>query len=366
MKKLPLALCIAASLCAGAGSVHAQYSLSVTGELEHIENPLLSSTSPGAATVLRVTPTYAYEARGDRWRSRFSAGAVLERSSDTALVANRNYPNVGYTWEYSWPTASLGLRANLAESATRITELEEFGRVTVDSRERSLATGARWEQELTASTRMALDVANSRISYDSPLLADYRELVASSRFSWEATERVAYFVEPGYSRLTPAGPGPSSTRVRWVTGVTGALAERWTLTAFVGQARTRVVQTATNSVGGVQLAYLGSRFSSSADWSRDVTASGLTPGYARTESLLVRVGYRITEDAAVSASMARSQSGGAMGSRGLISNLSLENELGASWSSRVGVEGRRTRALSGASASGWSIRAALVYAYPGR
>lgn len=366
MVKRHVFLVFAASCLVGAGAVHAQHSVSVAVGVERIENPLLSSASPGGATVLRVEPSYVLETQDDRTRSRLSLGAVLESSSNTALVASRNYPSLGYTWGYSWPTSSLELRANLAESTTRNTELEELGRITGDSRERSVVVGGRWSQELTTRTQLALDLTNTRVSYDSALLSGYRELQVSSRVSWEATERLVYYFEPAIARLGTSGASTETTRKRWLAGVRGELVAGWMLTSFVGHARTSGPISTTGNVGGFQLAYEGGRLSPRVEWSKDLVPGAATDTYVRTESLALRLGYRITEGATLSASVARSRSGGAGGSRGQVSSLTLENELGSQWSTTLGLEDRKTRIFGGASGSGTAIRAALVYAYPGR
>jgi hypothetical protein len=359
-------LILSVSCLMGAGAVHAQHSVSVVAGVERIENPLLSSTSTGGVTVLRVEPSYALESQDGRTRSRLSLGAVLERSSNTGLVASRNYPRLGYTWDYSWPTSSLELRANVAEATTRNTQLEELGRITVDSRERSVVAGGRWSQDLAARTQLALDLTNTHVSYDSVLLSGYRELQVSSRVSWEANERLIYYFEPAVARLVTSGASTETTRKRWLAGVLGELAPGWSVTSFVGQARTSGPISVTGNVGGLQLDYAGSRLASGIEWSRDVAPSAVTNTYVRSEFLALRLGYQITDRATLSARMTRSQSDGIGGSRGQVSSLALENELGAQWSATLGIEDRRTQLLGGASGTGTAIRATFVYAHPGR
>ncbi len=345
---------------------HAQHAANVVVSVERIENPALSATSPGGVTVLRVAPSYTFETRGDRSQSRLALGATLERSSNTALLASRNYPSLGYTWTYSWPTSSLELRGNLAESSTRNTEFEEFGRVTVDSRERRLDAGVRWNQELTERTDWVVDLARARVSFDQASLTDYSEVELSSRVSWEATERMFYFIEPAYVRLTRSGSPDSVTQARWQVGVRGELAPEWTLTAFAGQGRIGGTPSSTGTLAGLQLDFVGSRWSAGGGWSRDFSVSVADAAFVRTEILSLRQAYRLTETATLSASLASSRSAGAGASRGLVSGLALENELGANWSSTLGVEHRRSSPVGGVAGRGWSVRAGLVYAYPGR
>jgi hypothetical protein len=366
MKPIHMLMGAATIFCGATGVVHAQHAVTMTTTVERVENPLLANVSPGGVTVLRIAPNYTFESQQDRSRSRLSVGAVFERSSDAALLANRDLPSLGYTWAYSWPTANLELRAALAESTTRETEFADLGRITTDSRERSVSAGAVWDQELTARTRATLSATNTRVSYDTVLLEGYREFEASSRFTWDATERTDYFLEPAYARLTPSGTGAASSQSRLVAGLRQALAPDLSFTAFAGQARLGGAQGSTGSLGGAQLSYVGSRLTSDLEWSNDLSASTTTRGYVRTETLGWRLMYRISEGATVSTRIAGSRSGGVAGSRGSTFGWTLENELSPRWVSTLAFEARRTRDRFGNSGKGWAIRAGLVYAFAGR
>lgn len=350
-------------MSATATCAYAQHSVRLTTEVERIENPQLSSSSPGGATVLRAAADYAYETQSDRTRSRFSAGAVMERSSNTMLLASRNYPSLGYTWTYNWPTANLELRASLAEAATRNTRFEDLGLVTVDSRERTTVAGARWNKELTERTQLTLDVKNNRVSYDTALLEGYRELEMSSRFSWDYSARSTYFFEPGYARLTPLGVGPESTLTRWVVGTREELTTNWVLTASAGPARASGPSAFTTAVAGVQLAYTGSQLTYGIEFARDVQPIGSTSGYVKTNVLGLLMNYQITQGTRISFTTSRSRVGSMTGGVGNFSRLMLENELSERWSTNVSIEDRRFRGVSGVSGNGWAVRAGLVYSY---
>ncbi|WP_439587261.1 hypothetical protein [Hydrogenophaga sp.] len=356
-------VCIAAVMGASANTALAQHTFSMSSEVERVENPLLTNISPGGVTVLRFAPTYAFESRGERYRSRLSLSAVIERTSDTTLLANRDFPSAGYTWGYAWPSSDLELRANLSESATRNTQFADFGRVTVDAREREFLTGARWNKEMTERTRLTLNATNRRVDYDTPLLEDYRELLLSSRVTWDHSETEAYYFEPSHSRLTPLNGGAVSTQTRWLVGTTRALSQEWSLDAFGGQSRVKGAQTETGTLGGVRLNYTGSRLTSGLEWSRDVAPIGAVSRYVRNELLGVRVGYRLTEGTSVAGRYSQSRSTDVATGRGSLFALSLDNQLAARWTSSVGVEERRSSGFGGLSGRGWAVRAGLVYSY---
>ncbi|MFT3812129.1 MAG: hypothetical protein QM740_02000 [Acidovorax sp.] len=355
-------------------AVHAQqHSVRISSEVEQVENPMLAPVSPGSATVLRLVPSYTYETQSDRSQSRFSASAILEKSSNTVLLASRTYPSLGYTWGYSWPTSSLELRANLTESATRNTELRDLGLVTVDTVERQFLTGAAWNKDLTERTRFTLDAQNRRVTYDSPLRQNFIEQQVTSRLRWEATERTSYYFEPGYGRLLPSGVGEDSLMSRWLVGVQSALGPDWALVASAGQARIHGSQRDSDLIGGLRLVYSGNRLTSEAEWAKSVQAVGgiiqtidSMSGYTKTESLRFRAGYRLTEGATLSASVMRSRSSGFIGAVGTVFNLTFEQELAANWSLVLAVDDRRTKSDQGSSGRGWAARAALVYLFPGQ
>lgn len=364
-----IVLCAVAAACASATSVYAQHAVSIATEVERIENPSLAAVSPGGATVLRVIPNYTYETQGDRTRSRFSAGAVVERSNNTRLLANRTYPSLGYSWAYTWPTAELELRANLAESSTRNTELEDLGRVTVDSRERTMLTGATWRKELTSRSQLTLGAENQRVTYDSPLLQDYRQQEVSTRYSWDATERTTYYVEPAYARLTPtggAGTPVNSSRNRLLLGMRGQLAPDLELTASAGHVRARGASDLSGGVGGLRLTHTGSQLTSEVEWSRRIDAVGSVSGYVRTQVFRASLSYQLSEASTLSAGLTRSESAGVLASVGRVFSVALHHELNANWTSMLGVEDRRSRFISGDSGKGWSVRGGLVYMFPGR
>lgn len=351
---------------AGMGNALAQSSVSLSGSVERIENPRLLAVSPGGATVLRVAPRYTYALRGDQSSSRFSLGAGVERSSNTALVASRVYPSIDYVWERSWPDATVELRASLAEDSTRNTQFDDVGQVTVDSRERTVLAAGAWTKELTERSQLAMSVNASRVSYDTALLDGYQELRFVSRMAWDAAERTSVFIEPAYFHLSPSGSARDSKQLRLTGGLRTELSPEWSLSAFAGQARIRSHTTVDGALGGLLLTYAGERLSSELEVNRELSVAGVAASYLRTENMRLRVGYRIAEGVTLSSSLSSVKSRGASDSRGTEARLTLENELNRDLTSTLGVEGRRSTSLGGSTGKGWAVRAGLTYVYSGR
>lgn len=351
---------------AGMGNALAQSSVSLSGSVERVENPRLAAVSPGGATVLRVVPRYTYALRGEQSSSRFSLGAGVEHSSNTALVASRVYPSADYVWERNWPDATFELRASLAEDSTRNTQFDDAGQVTVDSRERTVLAAGAWTQELTERSRLAMSVNAARVSYDTATLVDYQELRFVGRTSWDAQERTSVFLEPAYFHLSPSGNARDSRQLRLTGGLRTELNPEWAFSGFAGLARTRSSTTLDGALGGLLLTYAGERLSSELEVNRDLSVAGVAGSYLRTENMRLRLGYRMAEGATLSASLSRVKSSGASESRGTEARLTLENELYRDLTSTLGVEGRRSTTLGGSTGKGWAMRAGLTYVYSGR
>ena len=356
----------AVMLYLGLCTAQAQMTLGLAAGVDRIDNPLLDAVNPGGVTLLHVEPTYAFVWESDQVRQRFSAGAVIERSSNTALLASREYPSLGYTWGYTWPTSTLELRAALTDSATRNTEFEDTGRVIIDTRERTVEAGVRWDQEITARTRLVLELSSGRSRFDSALVEGYREQRLTSRFNWEANERLVYFFEPSYQRLLPSGSSPDASQSRWMLGVRGDLSSEWSLVAAAGHARARGSRESKGTVSQLQLTYTGRLVTTGVEWSRDVAAGGTESAYVTTQAMGLRVGYRMAERSMLRFSYSQSRSEGGAGGRGSAVGLTWEQELGANWTSTVGIEERRSKDETGSTGKGRAIRAGLTYAYPGR
>ena len=165
----------------------AQNSLTVPLEAVRISNPDLSPESRGSVTLFRMHPQFTLRTTQGASSTELALGALIERSGNTDLSANRSLPSVRVLWENSSPVAVFGLRASLEEASTRETEFADFGRVTLDSKERTGSVGGTWTYNLTAGTALEMDLSHERVTYDTPLLVNHRETSGSVAYRISAS-----------------------------------------------------------------------------------------------------------------------------------------------------------------------------------
>lgn len=357
----PLALALQALFLS---PVLAQNALTVPLEAVRISNPDLAPESRGSVTLYRLHPQYTLQTSQGASRTELSLGALIEKSSDTALSANRTLPSVRVLWENSSPVAILGLRASWEEASTRETEFAEFGRVTLDSKERTGAVGGTWTYNLTAGTALELDLSHDRVTYDTPLLVNHRETSGSVAYRISASANSRYRLTAGVSRLTPDGDRERQSRSELGAGYERDISEGLVLNATAGAVRTNTVRGKTAPVGALRLTYTGERIGYAFAWSRDVSADGSVAGYTRSQVLDASASYPLSIDTSLSLGISHAQSLDGDRDAGSAVYARIQTELTRFWTLSMGLEQRRAKPAAGPTAKGHSVAIGLVYSHP--
>ena len=364
-------------VCFGCASLpaFAQSTFTLPIEVVRTTNPSLipagtgDETRRGSATLLRINPQYTLAMPDGSSRTELTLGAVVERSSNTALSADRNLPNVGVLWENRGPVSVIGLRASLAEESTRETEFADFGRVAIDTTQRRGEVGATWTRELTSNTDLQLDAFHARVTYDSPVLRDFQETGGSVGYRWQSSANSRYSLTASTVRQrrdlnnTFVGEPRSLSRTGVSLRYETELTERLRLAANAGVARTSSFDTQTHPVGGVRLSNEGERLTYTVEWARDATSDGSARGFTRADTLAGSVSYAFSVNTSltVGASRARSLDGDRSG--GSLVYALVRSELTPYWAVTAGLEYRRARTMDSLVGSGRSVTLGLVYRY---
>lgn len=355
---------VASSALLAVGSGWAQNALTVPFEVERVSNPTLAPDSAGSVTLIRISPRYAIESVADERRSVLTLGGVLERSSDSSLSANRSLPSVDYRLEFGAPTSSWTFQGLLEEASTRTTEFTDFGRVGVDSTQRTAALSALWNREVTATSSVALGGAYTRVRYDTPLLIGYQETSASVLYRIQGGERTRYTVDGQAARLNAVDETPSSSRYGIIFGYENDLSDLLTMTASLGAVRTSGAVRDTGAVGSAGISYEGDRMTSSLEVAREVSPSGSVGGYDRTNALRGALSYPVTPQTTLSLALGYTRTLGLVRDTGSSVAFRVRSELSEFWALTFGVEHRTSRAQGFSSASGNVIGLGLVYSHP--
>jgi len=342
----------------------AQNTLTVPMEIVRISNPDLSAVSRGSVTLYRLQPQYTIQMRDGSSRTELSLGGTIERSSNTDLSADRSLPSVGVFWETSSPVVVFGLRASLEEASTRETEFAEFGRVTLDTTQRTGTLGGTWTRDLLAGSSLELAASHARVSYDTPLLVDYSETRGSVAYRFESDDRSRYSLTASAASLNPDAGGQRAQRSGLEVGYTLDVSEGLTLNAALGAVRTTAPQRKVHPVGALRLASDGERVGYAVAWTRAVSASASLGGYSRSDIFDASLTYPFTANTALSFGLVHARSLEADRDAGATAYARVRSQLTRFWAFTIGLENRRAMPNGGPTAQGNSVALGLVYAHP--
>lgn len=343
-----------------------QHTPTVSVEYLHLSNPNLTPESEGSVSLVRLSPSYTIANVTGDVRTELSLGAALEKSSDTALSANRSDPRLGLNWQWTRPTSQLVLRGSFQEASTRAAEFDSTGEVTVDSTRRNIELGADWTKDLSPVTRVVLGAGHTRVDYDTPLLVGYRESSTSVEIERTLAEGVRVSVETRYGLLQPDDLVlfAKAKRSSLFIDYEAALNEVWSVGLGVGTARITGDTREDTNVGKLLLSYQGERLRSALDWRREVTASGSLGGYGRTEGFRWTNGLALTSDTRLDVSFGQSRSLEEGAGIGRALSFVLRSTLSQFWTMSLGYEDRQSKPADGPKARGRSISVGFSYSHP--
>jgi hypothetical protein len=342
----------------------AQNTLTVPMEIVRISNPELAPVSRGSATLYRIHPQYTIQSVDGPSRTELGLGAMIERSSNTDLSANRTLPSVRVLWESSSPLTTYRLRASLEDASTRETEFADFGRVTRDSRQRTGTLGGTWIRDLSAGSALELGASYARVSFDTPVLIPYSETSGSVTYRFESNPNARYSLMTSLSHLNPDGVGANASRGGLSLGYETDLSERFTLNAMGGVVYTDLPRRRTGPVGGLRVTYRGERAGYVVGWSRDVSAGGSLGGYTRFENVDASVTYPLSINTSLSVGASHARSLETTRDAGTSAYARVRTELSRFWAFTAGLEHRRARSAGGPVGQGNSLAVGFVYTHP--
>ncbi len=341
--------------------------LSTALATDYDSNPALSATA--------ATPVWRYSASPrasltriagpDEWDAQ--AGIHLERSSNSAVSAPRQDPNLSVAWAHALPTGSFGLTGGYSEASTRNTEFQQTGLVTADGTQSSTSLSANWSRELDERGTLALNAGYTGVSYRGVSLTGYNTANAGATYNYVWDERNTPYLSLSGSHYTPDATGAGvvgSDSYNLLGGIQLTRSERLSLDLSAGLNQTRAQTSRTGWQGGVKLSYLIDDLSSvNFNLGRSTTSSGLG-GFVQSDQLDMGWTRDLSEKQSMGANLSwhRSQSAGAGETRQF--TLWGNRQLDDLWSLRASCQYRQSLGGSVATASGYVLDLTLSYARP--
>ncbi|AVD83333.1 hypothetical protein C4Q28_14725 [Pseudomonas sp. SWI6] len=281
------------------GMVHAAIwhsSVAVPTTVEYDSNPLLLTSDEKAVTRTIIAPDFGLVGTLGRDEFSFGLGVQVLRSSDTAIIKDREDPNVSLGWQRETERGRFGLRANYNESSTLSALVQDTGVVTTDGTQKLSTVTANWSDAITERSTLANETTYSHARYDITTLTGYDELanVLTWTYNWsERTDLYTSFIARRYEPQDDTTAFASNSYTPTV-GLKYQFSERFTGDVHVGVNQVSGSEGGRRGEGGVSLRYIGERADAifSAERSTIASASG---GFAELDAVRGSWSYALTE-----------------------------------------------------------------------
>lgn len=231
-----------------------QHDLSAALSAEYDSNPALSASS--ASAIWRFSASPGYQVSGvdgaDEWHARL--GLRLERSSDAAVSADREDPSLSLSWTRLAPAGQFSLAASYEQASTRVTELQDTGRVSADGSRTAQSLSANWLGELNERNSLSLTGSYADTRYSGGGLSDYANLNLGATLTRAWSDLASSYLRLSATRYLP-GSGDASHSYDALVGLSLTRSERLNLDLRGGLNRTSNSGGNIAWQGGITLGY---------------------------------------------------------------------------------------------------------------
>ena len=177
-----------------------QLGASLTEEFVYDDNIRLESGSPDAVWGLSTRPRISLDGRSPRFDLGFTAGlnySFFEGQNDLDSFDQ----NAGVNATLRQQRGVLGFSGQFQRAATRVTEVDDTGRVLSDAIRLSFSAGPSWSYLVTPTDRVGLRASVAHVTFDTDALNDYNNYSGGPFWSHQLTEKDSVELSGSYSRF---------------------------------------------------------------------------------------------------------------------------------------------------------------------
>lgn len=350
-----------------------QQSASLPLTLEHDSNPRMTARGGESVFRQRFAAQYVFS-RGGGGASAvdLSLGAVLERSNNEAVSANRADPSLGLTWRRASDTAELAVSGRFEQASARAAEFQQSGLIAGDATRKTQSVGISWRNALSERTSLTLGGDYRDVSYrgnrDGDGLVNFTTTGLKSELGYMLSERGEIFSSLAGSRYEPANNSSatvaSSKNYNLMLGYREKLSETLDFSIQGGKGRIENASSTDSSwQGNGRLNYTGERLEAAFDIGRSVIASGVTGGFANSDQVKLQLSYLLSERTRTGIELSRIENKGSAPNTAHAYAAWVNYEISSFWSVMLRGYRKEVEGLAyNASANIFGLT--LVYSHP--
>jgi hypothetical protein len=308
-------------------------------------------------------PGYQLLWRAGRYEIDANAGIRIERSSETNVSTNREDPRVSVSGTRTHAGGSLYSDISYLQESTRISELNDTGVFSDDTR-KALSFGFGGDHDLTAQSQLVVDATYEDVSFDGDTFSDFATAELTGRLNYTLSRVNTVWLEGVVTRYETDELGvDDSDAYSGRAGLVRMLSDRWQVGVFAGFMDISGEGERTDWVGGVEASFTGRRSNFEISYARGSAASA-AGGFQEADDVAARYDYSLSNVTTVTLSgQWRKNQDDALG-EAYSGELRLDRRLSLSWSLGCSLTYRGTGGEDNADAQ--VVALLLTYRPPAR
>ena len=242
---------------------------------EYSTNPTLVPANQTGVWQSILAPGYMLKRLGESYV--LNAGVALQvvRSSNKALIQDRNDPSAFVGWNRQTDTAQFGITAKYSKTSTLVSDISITGPRLFDSTSASRMMSGSWSQKLSERSTLSVDGTYEGVSYSSTAYTDYSTRSGNLMFKYDWSEFSSPYLKISYVDYEPANGfvNVSSHSANTALGLNWEATENLKGTMQVGKSKDSSAGMSTQGLVSVQ--YTGQRTGLVLNASRQDMPTGL-------------------------------------------------------------------------------------------
>ncbi len=288
------------------GNTDQSFSLEMLGELN--DNPLMIPNDESESVgMFVVTPGYSFGWSDGQNRLRIDAALRIQRPDSEDSVFNRDDPTLTLEWERKSENLTYGIDAGFAEASTRLTELEDTGRIFQDGTRQDGSVDGFVSYALDDRTSLGASASWQDVSFDLDNFNDFESTGARVDITHALSPRANLVlfgrtnrVETEETLLRPL-PGPATSKLLASGfGIDWDASESFNLEANISQVWVETDDTEAELNGELTMAYQSPLFLWELSAGRSTTPSGVG-GFIEADSLQLRLVKSLSSESRIGA-----------------------------------------------------------------
>lgn len=325
------------------------------------DNPTMSSNNQQSIMRYSFNPKYKVTAVNDLDSWYAGTSLNIQRSSDKKISIDREDPSFNFGWQRALEKGGFGLTGSYSKASTRVTEIDETGRVLKDGNSITKSIAANWSHLLTEKLGTSLGVQYLRKNFSVGNFTGYTSKSLNSGLSYQLTEKISPFAQVSWTDYESEGLTSTNRKSQnYSVGANFISSPRFNYVLSTGVSH--VENTGNGRIYSANATYLGDRYTLKAGLGRSVSPSSLG-GFQESDNLSVGYGYELSEISNFGADLSWRRNNSLNDSESRSASGFYSRDLSEYWQMRLSAK-HRTLKTSSNSAQGNSVGITFTYNIP--